>query len=50
MSLLTWDEARPWAKAMAREVAAGAMPPWHASPDHGRFANDRRLADEIATP
>jgi mono/diheme cytochrome c family protein len=46
MSLLTWDEARPWAKAMAREVAAGAMPPWHASPDHGRFANDRRLADE----
>ena len=46
MSLLTWDEARPWAKAMAREVAAGAMPPWHASPDHGRFANDRRLRDE----
>ena len=22
------------------------MPPWHASPDHGRFANDRRLAEE----
>jgi hypothetical protein len=45
MSLLTWDEARPWAKAMAREVTAGAMPPWHAAPEYGRFANDRRLPD-----
>jgi hypothetical protein len=45
MSLLTWDAARPWAKAMAREVAAGTMPPWHAAPEYGRFANDRRLSD-----
>ena len=45
MSLLTWDEARPWAKAMAREVTSRAMPPWHAAPEYGHFANDRRLPD-----
>jgi mono/diheme cytochrome c family protein len=46
MSLLSWNEARPWARSIAREVAAGVMPPWHASRAHGRFANDRRLSDE----
>jgi hypothetical protein len=43
MSLLTYDEARPWAKSMLRAVKAGEMPPWHADPAHGTFANDRRL-------
>ena len=37
MSLLTWDAARPWAKAMASQVAAGTMPPWHAAAEYGRF-------------
>jgi mono/diheme cytochrome c family protein len=45
MSLITWEEARPWAKGIARQVGAGAMPPWHAAPEHGRFANDRRLPE-----
>jgi hypothetical protein len=43
MSLVTYDEVRPWAKALAREVEAHTMPPWHASAQHGEFANDRRL-------
>src|SRR5262249_18311449 len=43
MSLLTYKDARPWAKSIREEVATGAMPPWHADPSHGQFANDRRL-------
>ena len=50
MSLITFDEARPWARAIRREVAARAMPPWGADPAHGVFKNDPRLSDkEIAT-
>ena len=45
MSLLTYDEARPWAKSMLRAVKDGQMPPWHADPAHGEFANDRSLSD-----
>jgi hypothetical protein len=44
MSLLTYDEARPWAKSIARRVADGTMPPWHASGGTASFANDRSLA------
>ena len=43
MSLLSYEEARPWAKSLARQVAAGSMPPLHAAAEHGTFANDRRL-------
>ena len=47
MSLLTYADARPWAKSIRDEVAEGTMPPWHADPKHGKFANDRSLsADE----
>jgi hypothetical protein len=45
MSLLTYRDARPWARAMADRVRSGAMPPWHADPAVGRFANERRLSD-----
>ena len=44
MSLLTYKDARPWAKSIRDEVADGVMPPWHADPKHGRFANDRSLS------
>jgi hypothetical protein len=43
MSLLTYADARPWAKSIRDETADGTMPPWHADPRHGRFANDRSL-------
>jgi hypothetical protein len=45
MSLLTYQEARPWAKSIANRVSRGLMPPWHAEPAHGEFLNDRRLSD-----
>lgn len=43
MSLLTYKDTRPWARAIAAQVAAGTMPPWHADPAVGHFANARRL-------
>src|SRR5688572_25671600 len=44
MSLITYAEARPWARAISRRVTDGSMPPWHADGAHGTFANDRRLS------
>jgi hypothetical protein len=46
MSLLTYDDARPWAKAIRDEVSEGNMPPWHADAKVGHFTNERRLTDE----
>lgn len=49
-SLMTYQEARPWAKAIRTAVASRKMPPWFADPAHGQFRNDARLKDsEIAT-
>ena len=45
MSLLTYTDARPWAKAMKAAVASQKMPPWFADPKVGHFANDRRLSE-----
>ena len=50
MSLLTYEDARPWARAMRDYVASRQMPPWHADGKVGHFANDRSLSrEEIAT-
>lgn len=50
MSLITYEEARPWARAIKRKVESRQMPPWHADPAVGKFANDISLtADEIDT-
>jgi hypothetical protein len=44
MSLLTYSEARPWAKAIKAAVLSKKMPPWFAEPQGTHaFANDRRL-------
>ena len=44
MSLLTYDEARPWARSIRAKVESRQMPPWFADPKHGQFANDRSLS------
>ena len=46
MSLLRYEEARPWAKSIREQVVTGQMPPWHATEAHGTFLNDRRLSNE----
>lgn len=50
MSFLTYQQTRPWAKAIKEAVASKKMPPWFADPHTGKWANDRRLAQaEIDT-
>ncbi len=51
MSLTSYQEARPWAKSIARNVQSRKMPPWYADPKfHGVFENERTLSDtEIDT-
>jgi mono/diheme cytochrome c family protein len=50
MSLVTFEDARPWARAIRSRVAARSMPPWNADPAYGVFKNDPRLSDkEVAT-
>jgi hypothetical protein len=49
MSLATWAEARPWARAIRHEVMTRRMPVWHAARGYGDFANDPSLSPfEIA--
>jgi thiol-disulfide isomerase/thioredoxin len=43
-SLLTFDQARRWSTSIAEVLDDGRMPPWHADPRYGRFANDRSLS------
>ncbi|HEY7288072.1 MAG TPA: hypothetical protein VH497_21635 [Vicinamibacterales bacterium] len=50
MSFLTYQDVRPWAKAIKVAVVKRQMPPWFADPSYGHFANDKRLTDaDIAT-
>lgn len=51
MSLTTYDEVRPWVKAIRRVVEARQMPPWQASDlTRGHFRNERTLSqDQINT-
>jgi hypothetical protein len=52
MSLVTYNETRPWAKSIKERVATRDMPPWHLDKTVGirKYKNDRSLTDtEIAT-
>jgi hypothetical protein len=46
MSLLTYENARPWAKSMKTAVMSRKMPPWFADPQYGHFSNDRSMKQE----
>src|SRR5262245_39267158 len=47
-SLLTYQDARPWARSIKTKVQARLMPPWHIDRTVGiqGFKNDRSLTDE----
>lgn len=50
MSLLTFRDARPWARAIQEKVTTREMPPWHADRRYGVFRNDLSLTPaEIET-
>src|SRR4051794_4131516 len=46
MSLLSYQEARPWARAIKSKVTSREMPPWFADPHYGKFKNDKSLSQE----
>ena len=46
MSLMSYQEVRPWARAIKNKVVKREMPPWFADPRFGEFRNDPRLTDE----
>jgi hypothetical protein len=45
MSLLTYADARPWAKSIKSAVVSHKMPPWFAEAGYSHFANDKRMSD-----
>ena len=44
MSFMSYDQVRPWAKAIKSSVLARKMPPWYADPHYGKFSNDMSLS------
>jgi hypothetical protein len=52
MSLVTYEQVRPWARSIKQKVAAREMPPWFIEKNIGvqHFSNDNSLTDQqIAT-
>ena len=52
MSLVSYEETRPWAKSIRERVITHNMPPWHLDKTVGiqEFQNDRSLSDsQVAT-
>jgi hypothetical protein len=50
MQLVTYDQVRPWARAIRQSVSLRKMPPWFADPRFGEFSNDPSLKpEEIST-
>jgi len=47
MSLITYEQTRPWAKAIKERVVTRNMPPWHLDKTTGvqEFQNDMSLSD-----
>ena len=47
MPLITYEDARPWARAIKQAVVRREMPPWHLDRRQGiqRFKNDRSLTE-----
>ena len=48
MSLITYEDARPWARAIRDRVSTRQMPPWHIDPSVGvhKFKNDMSLTNQ----
>src|SRR5262245_40082220 len=46
MSLTSYEDARPYLRAIKRRVSERTMPPWGSDMPHGLFRNDPRLTDQ----
>ena len=45
-ALMSYNDARPWAKAIKEDVVTRKMPPWFADPKFGHFSDDRSLSQQ----
>ncbi|HVA48759.1 MAG TPA: redoxin domain-containing protein [Pirellulales bacterium] len=45
-ALTTYQDAVDWAETIGEVIEDRRMPPWHADPKYGRFANDPSLTDD----
>src|SRR6266508_6708451 len=46
MSLLTYQDARPWARSIKQRVQSRQMPPWHIDRTIGEYLDDPSLNDQ----
>ena len=46
MPLVTWDDVRPWARAVRAKVVSREMPPWGADSSIRAYRNDVSLSQE----
>jgi len=46
MDLSTYEDAAAWADMIVEVTQNRTMPPWHATQDHAKFANDRTLSEK----
>jgi hypothetical protein len=46
MSLVTYEEARPWARSIKEKVITRYMPPWHIDRTVGEYDPDPSLSDQ----
>src|SRR5579864_226055 len=45
-ALMSYNDARPWAKAIKEDIVTKKMPPWFADPKYGHFSDDRSLSKQ----
>jgi hypothetical protein len=45
-SLMQYDDVAAWSETIGEVIQEGRMPPWHANPAHGSFANTRLMSVE----
>jgi peroxiredoxin len=45
-AMTDYEEVAGWGDMIAEVVREQRMPPWHANPAYGKFANENRLSDE----
>jgi hypothetical protein len=46
MRLVTYEQTKPWARAIRDDVLSRKMPPWFADPRYGHFSNDPSLTEQ----
>ena len=46
MALLSYEQVRPWARAIKDRVTTRQMPPWHLDRSIGVYRDDPSLSDE----